>query len=194
MEELEKLYTHLGNITWYAYAIGYLYAIFCNPLLSWVVVRMHEKIKPDLPLKDHKWQYLAIGVTEKILYVTAFLLQHGEFIAFWVVLKVAVPYLRWTGKDDQETKEDEKKKKNEEDEKQQMEKAEEGRSLFMNTVIGNGLSILYAGVGYGMIEWISRGTWPAGWLIPLLLIVYTVFLGEYVKRWKPRLIKKAKCQ
>ena len=63
-----------------------------------------------------KKQSALLGIVERALYISAFLIEFPEFIGIWFTLKMVVKWRSWSKR--------------------------EGRLLFNNFLIGNGLSIL----------------------------------------------------
>jgi hypothetical protein len=163
-----ELFKELNNIAWSAYAWGFGYALVAGRLLiPRVVKNMYELVDPGFEKKraQYKWQPKIIGVIEAVLYILVLLGGHAEFIGFWVALKVSVPYIGWKGRETDDEKEIQKR-----------------RSLFINSLYGNGLSILYSVVGYLIILWIDKGIYWRAVIVPLILILFNLALWGYLKK------------
>lgn len=154
---------------WYAQVIGYLFAVVVGySLIKLVGDPMWELIgwkKADNGFRPDKWQPLVVGVVERVLYVATLQAGRGEFIGVWLALKVAGQWRRWS------------------------QPAEpgipEGRSIYQNFLIGNGLSILYALVGFKLIEWIASRNTPRAVAIPTMLVISTITLWSVLRRIAP---------
>lgn len=157
---------------WYAQVIGYFFAVVIGDLLIKLVVdRLWECIRPkqlDDPQKyrPDKWQPRLVGVIERVLYVATLQFGKGEFIGFWLALKVAGQWTRWSK------------------EPQTGEKIPHGRSIYQNFLIGNALSVLYAFVGFRVIEWISLRQIVKATTIPLSLIATTIALWAWLRQYR----------
>jgi hypothetical protein len=125
-----------------AYSVGYLFAILAWIPISALVNRMRKHV-PQEELRRNRfleefieYQRAFIGIIERILYISCLLAGYGYFIAFWITLKMgsSLVYDFWK-------------------------KGLPGRVSYVNTVFGNGLSLLYAMVGYKLIFWIMWGQW-----------------------------------
>lgn len=81
-------------------------------------------------LRQRMWPPALIGFLEAIMYPTAFLIGHPEFIGLWMALKVAGQWGWWTV-----TNEDE-------------EKVHQGRRRYYQSLIGNALSVLCGATTY----------------------------------------------
>ncbi len=90
------------------------------------------------------WPPALLGVCEGVLYPTAFLVGHAEFIGFWLLLKVAGQWPRWGLDASQEKRLDD-------------DALHEGRRRYYQFLIGNALAVL-AGVGtYASMKiWVLR--------------------------------------
>ncbi len=143
---------------WYAYAFGFGYAIIVGYLLIEPVMLAIWKYREEVPgalRVPGDPQPALIGVIERILYISSLLMDHGEFIGFWLALKMAGHL--WG-------------------------KERTYRILYMDTLIGNAISLLYAGVGFQMISWIESEKWFYASIVPSLLILGTYYLYQYLKK------------
>ena len=137
---------------WYAYAVGFGYAIIVGYLLIKPVMFIMWSYE-DRSLKS-RWQPALIGVIERIFYISSLLMNHYEFIGLWLILKMAGHIL---GKEPSD------------------------RIFYMETLIGNAISLLYAGVGFQMISWIKKEEWFWAAIIPSLLITATYYFYRYLE-------------
>ena len=83
--------------------------------------------------RKNLWPPALLGVCEGVLYPTAFLVGHAEFIGFWLLLKVAGQWPRWGLDSSQQKRPDD-------------DSLHEGRRRYYQFLIGNALAVL-AGVG-----------------------------------------------
>ena len=157
---------------WYAYAIGFAYALIAGQLVlrcimsrMWDCIERQPEAQEYMALERGKktdlWQPPITGTVERTLYVCSLLMGYGEFIGLWLVLKVTVAYPLWS-------------------------KARSGRTIYMCSLIGSALSVLYAGVGFQMIKWIEAEKWFAAVTVPTLLLLGTGgvlrnYLGKHKK-------------
>ena len=122
----------------------------------------------------HKWQPSIVGLIERTLYIVTLLMGYAPFIGLWIGLKVSIPYIRWTGERNDKTD------------------PFHGRSLFMVSLCGNALSILYAVVGYLIILWLNKGDMLRAGIVAGTLIVFNlslwVRLKVYQKKHCPSLV------
>jgi hypothetical protein len=93
-----------------------------------------------------------IGLLERALYVASLQLGEPEFIGVWLALKVAGQWKRWEEAD--------------------------GRIFYNIFLIGSGLSIAYAIVGFQLITFVVSERWSFAFGIPLALLIGTYALRE----------------
>jgi len=148
---------------WLPYLVGFCYATIAGHfLINLVMVRMWKCI--DLKgnsankIKGDDWQPPVTGILERTLYVSSLIMSHGEFIGFWIALKVASQWKRWS-------------------------KGIGGRTIYMNSLIGSGISILYAVVGFKIITYIKENHLGYLFTVPLLLPIATFILWYWLKRY-----------
>lgn len=127
---------------WYANAIGYIFAVFVGDFaIRKISDRMWQCLgwsKSETPnIRPDVWQPRLTGIVERVLYVAAFQVGKPEFIGVWLALKVAGQWTRWSK------------------EPNTGENVPQGRSIYQNFLIGNALSVIYALVGFKLIEWIQ---------------------------------------
>lgn len=87
------------------------------------------------------WSSTFVGLCESVMYPTALLVGKSEFIAFWLAIKVAAGWLRWTGIDTNRSKQGGK-----------LTDLNEARRHFNRFLVGNALSIMAAVVTYGFLK------------------------------------------
>ncbi len=120
------------------FLIGYLYStliaaipIYLVMHLMWEVLRSQAGARSsEGSVHPNEWQTFTIGVIERALYLTSIVVRKPEFIALWLTLKTVSQSSRWS-KDDS------------------------GRAIYNNFLVGNGLSILFAFAGAGIIQWVA---------------------------------------
>lgn len=157
-DAISQLLTEFANHI--NYALGYGFAIIGAFPIGLLLNRMSLHVHDDILKKDPRlknficYQRTYLGIIERILYVSSLLTGYGHFIAFWITLKMGgsiLVYDLWK-------------------------KGLPGRVSYMNTVFGNGLSILYAAVGFGIIKWWATQKTEIALGIPALLILATLVL------------------
>jgi hypothetical protein len=159
----------------FSYAVGFFYALFVGHCLIELVLRritfISDKVfkKEDLERVDTtdpegwrlKYQPKLIGFIERTLYMSALIYGRGEFIAVWLGLKVAGGWKRW-----------------------QHEKY--GRYLYSSSLIGNGLSVLYALVGFMIakgLTWQLKDFSNYPFLAAVALIIATLGMLRWLKKF-----------
>ena len=146
-----------SEIAWYVYAIAYAYSLFAGQLVGLVTNCMYKIADPqEKGLYPHTWQAPIIGIVERSLYLSSLLAGHGEFVGLWVALKIGVQYKRWTERD-------------------------LGRTLFMNNLIGNALSVLYAGAGFGITLWMKSNRVGYAIAVPIALVLGTLSIRLWLR-------------
>ena len=115
-------------------AIYLLSIVFSHVVIFWALRLTKYLFVLDGPLqRKNLWPPALLGVCEGILYPTALLVGHAEFIGFWLLLKVAGQWPRWGLYASQEKRTDD-------------DTLHEGRRRYYQFLIGNALAVL-AGVG-----------------------------------------------
>ena len=147
---------------WLAHFVGYTYSVLVgNALISLVSDRMWRclgwKGPGDRQFRPDAWQPRVVGVVERALYTAALQTGQGDFIGFWLAVKAAGQWKRWG-------------------------ESVEGRSIYQNFLIGNGLSIAYAATGAQLIRWVSEKEWVAATLVPAAELLGTVVLWIWLGR------------
>jgi hypothetical protein len=147
---------------WYPYAVAYAYALIAGLLVGPVTAYMYDLTGAERE-NTFKWQPPILGIVERTLFLSSLITEHGSLIALWLTLKLGFQYKRWSG----------------EDKSLRVEHGDEvliGRTLFMNSMIGSALSILYAAVGFGMVKWLKTGQIRFTVIISSSLVVGTIAL------------------
>jgi hypothetical protein len=171
-----------------AYCVGALIAVFPIHMivkLTWDLVEVESlkaaireapETKPFDALKVHYdlaryvWQGDLVGAVERLLYITAILLQRAEFIAVWLTLKTVSRSPGWT-----------------------RDKWIKGRGIFNNFLIGNGISILFSFIGVELAILFVGSKWQrdcaSAWAITLLVVLIFAVTWLWLhcrleKKWK----------
>lgn len=80
------------------YILGYFISIFGGALFLWIVI---DKIawtyltKYGSKSKLHEKTTLYLGIIERLIYTSVFIIDQPAFIAIWLALKVASQWKRW---------------------------------------------------------------------------------------------------
>lgn len=148
---------------------SYLFAVFVGDILirnvSDNLWRIDCQWNPNDPTSRPAPQLpRLIGMIERVLYVTALLNQHAEFIGFWLALKVAGQWKRWTA---------------------DYNGAVDGRVYFNVFLIGNGLSVAYAFAGYQTTNLLDKNKCTEMVALLLATILSTLALYFHVSSRKP---------
>ncbi|OAN64197.1 hypothetical protein A8B79_12685 [Balneola sp. EhC07] len=80
--------------------LGYIFSTIISTIILWILI---DKLgwnylakKLQIPKKEPGILTLPMGVVERVLYTTAFLVYEPTIIGIWLVLKVATHWGRWT--------------------------------------------------------------------------------------------------
>ena len=154
---------------WQWYAIGYLFSVLVGHFfVAMVADQMWQSIgwKPakSARFRPDAWQPRVLGVIERFLYTSSLLVGKAEFIGFWLAVKVAGQWKRWS--EDQESDG----------------VHVSGRSIYQNFLIGNGLSILFSIVGYKLIEWLPQRKYTEALCVPVSLMALTMIIYFWIRR------------
>jgi hypothetical protein len=146
---------------------GFLYALIVGEFfLSVMMAEMRKLIKQNP--SGSEWQPHVTGCVERTLYILSFLVGKPEFVAAWLVFKVAggLKYFEPPEGEDKHI----------------------GRAIYSNTFTGSAISILYAAVGYLIVVWWNhRAAILAGAQVFLSLVLWGYL---YVERKSPGWKKK----
>lgn len=140
---------------------GYLFAVAIGGVLIPLVNRraLHTIGMPQAgqPSDEYHmanpWTAAYVGIIERILYVASLQLQSAEFIGLWLGIKVAGGWARWS----------------------------ENRKIFQVFLMGNGLSVMYAAVGFKLITWVRACQAPELWAVPSALVTFTILLWAFLR-------------
>ncbi len=138
------------------YVIGYLGAVVIAHFpIKFIVDELWKSVGTTSDDRPHPWHPHLVGILERILYVTFFLLGKPEFIGFWLALKGVGKWRRWSN----------------------------NRYIFNIFLIGNALSVGYSIVGAKLIDWYSSGEWSFVIVVPISLLLATLFLWCVIKNY-----------
>jgi hypothetical protein len=108
-----------------------------------------------------EWQTIAVGITERALYIASLQLARPEFIAIWLTLKTVARSRRWTS-----------------------DETIPGRAIYNNFLVGNALSIGFALISSAAIDWAAGPSWnrniTLAWLVPLVAFVGSWLLFAFL--------------
>ena len=82
--------------------VGYAISLFGGAIVLWLVIdkfTWRYLSKKGIPGKEPGILTLPVGIVERLLYTTAFLLNQPGFVAVWLALKVASQWKRWQGEE-----------------------------------------------------------------------------------------------
>lgn len=146
------------------YLAGYGFAVLGGLLVGAVTRRYWVKWsqgKTNVP--SDPVPAAMVGVVERPLYVTSLLIGQPAFIALWLGLKFGG---WWKGRAS----------------------ATDGLhrpSIFQSFLIGNGLSLAYAGVGFTVIKWARQDDWMSAGIVMGALVLLTLLLWWGAKYVQP---------
>jgi hypothetical protein len=117
------------------WAVGFTFSILVGHLAiryaarrMWIAVDLNPDAPPKRP---SPWQPQAQGLVERTLYTAAILTGNGGFIAVWLAVKTAAQWKSWGEDQDGSTRK----------------RTVTGREVYVNFILGAGLSIGFAAVG-----------------------------------------------
>lgn len=112
--------------------IAFIYSTFiAAPFIHFIIRLMwtiHNFPHDKDVISPYYWQSCTVGIIERSLYLLSILIQKPEFIAVWLTLKTVSQAKSWS-------------------------KDYFGRPIYNNFLAGNGLSILFAFAGAGIVQW-----------------------------------------
>ena len=148
---------------WLHLALGYGFSVLVGHfLIRWTLSSLYVFDPQQPPDLIHAQ---LVGVVERVLYTTSWLLGHPEFIAVWLALKVAGQWNRWSEDRD----------------------GIPGRAFYNVFLIGSGLSILYGVTGALIVRWLTdEEKVSAAVCVPVILVVATLVFWEVTKRFPVR--------
>lgn len=164
----------LDQVTWY-YAIGFIYGSLVPSLILasvlrnlWVIIAELNKAvlstssRQKVITTNERFTPFILGLIERFLYMTAMFIGQFDFVGLWLLLKVAGGWKKWADgiSDFPEAR-----------------MAVSGRIVFNVFLIGNGLSIAFAFVGYSVTKLLITGNmWQAVWA-GVLFLTFVTFLN-----------------
>ena len=195
----------------YPYAIGYLCSISCGDL--WIGKLMEDGYKLKQEQKEFSDKEMVIyrrsprlvGYIERILYTSAFLYKQFAFIGIWFAFKVAGRWESAKLERDLENKFHEIGKLSNQNQENLKKNEIKGKIMINHSdynsfTIGNGLSVIFAVIGWKLIEWFKIGFQIKPILLALVVFSSTLilvnkrlskylkdlrlFLANYLKRKK----------
>ena len=152
---------------WYAPVIGYGFSVFAEAILvKSLVETLWDCIVPQSATnpknRPQMWQGDALARIEGVLYVALLQLGLGSLIGVWLILKVGGHWKRWIDDGDEQTQ------------------RPDGRSVFNIFLIGNALSVLYAFVGFKLIDWVTERNIERVIWVPLAVIALTLAFWAWI--------------
>jgi len=142
-------------------------ALLISPIMDQLWRTLGWKGIDDKEFRPLAWISQLLGVLERFLYVMALELGFGEFIGFWLALKVAGQWSRWS----QDTKIDDR--------------LLHSRGLYQIFLIGNALSVTYGVVGFMTFKALRTMKYGPGLLLPIVCALLSLLLLLWI-RWKSR--------
>ena len=115
-----------------------------------------------------EWQTIAVGMTERVLYIASLQLRRPEFIAIWLTLKTVARSRRWT-----------------------TDQSVPGRAIYNNFLVGNALSIGFSLVSSAAIDWAalspSNPKSTLAWIVLLVAFLLSWLLYAFLWIWHRRI-------
>jgi hypothetical protein len=144
----------------WAHVIGYLFAVVVG---DWLIKKLSAALWVALGVhRPSPWHPRLVGIIERLLYVIALEVDCCEFLGFWLAIKVAGQWSRWT----------------------EGHEGVSGREFFNTFLIGNGVSILFAITGFKMVQWWANDETLAFISAPLGLVLLTYGLIVFALKQK----------
>jgi MFS family permease len=157
-----------------AVIVGYAYSVVLGGVvIKWVLDRFYSGYEQGRTVE--KWRAGVVGLVERTLYTTAFLMGIPEFIAVWLALKVAGQWERWKTDWSSEARSKELKAKK-----------DTSRVMYSGYLLGNALSIAFGVTGASMIQQSLSGRWQTAVALGLVLLALASVLYLYIARHTPR--------
>ncbi len=152
-----------------AYLLGFSYSVVLGGLLTkWVLDRFYLGYESGRTAED--WRTAVVGLAERALYTTSWLLAVPQFIAIWLALKVAGQWDRW--KADWAVKERQAELKAGRD---------TARAMYAGYLLGNAISISFGVAGALIIQELLRLRWPVALAIAIVLPAAVALLYLYIR-------------
>jgi len=155
--------------TWLPYFIGFAFATAVAHFpIAWLVDQLWFSIgESRLTRGQHRpgwWMPKVVGLVERALYVGSLIAGAPQFIGFWLALKVAGQWYAWK------------------DGIKEGDRVLSGHSIFSIFLIGNGVSIGYAFIGFFLISEIPKSM-VASVVVPFVVLAATGCLWLIAKRY-----------
>jgi hypothetical protein len=139
-----------------SYGIGYVFAVVVGHFLIKMNVDALWRGFGVLREQRKPWHPAFLGLLERAMYTASISLGQASFIPLWLGLKVLPQWKRWG--DDVEVG---------------TEKIE-GRAVFNVFLIGNALSVIFAGVGAESIRWLSHAQFSKTVFVYAIVVISTI--------------------
>ncbi|MFC2123709.1 hypothetical protein ACFLU5_02765 [Bacteroidota bacterium] len=160
----------------YAIAVGLTYQWLTRRTVDnlWIAIGWTKKTEEGRP---HNWLPRIIGSLESIFYITIFLYGKPELIGFWLILKVAGKWWRWSCSGDAEKKIED-----------QGEKKIEGRAVYNIFLIGSAMNIINSFACSQLIllirdidkSTLNNINWLQNHLIHVSILLGTIFVNIFL--------------
>lgn len=152
-----------------AYLLGFSYSILLGAVVTKRVLdRFYSGYESGRTTEN--WRSGVVGVAERALYTTSWLLAVPQFIAIWLALKVAGQWDRW--------KSDWASKARQVDQKAARDTA---RAMYAGYLLGNALSIAFAVAGALLVQELLRLRWLSALAIAVVLPLAVALLYLYIR-------------
>jgi len=145
------------------FVLGYAFSVVGPWVPPWRIGAISARIWRDLggaSATQERRLPVAVGVVERVLYTTSFVIDKPEFIGAWLVLKVAGSWGGWTVGY----------------------AGVEGRAMYQTFLIGTGISVAYGLVGAAIIKWTGTGLGYRACVAAVCLVVLHALLYWWVRR------------
>ncbi len=138
------------------YGIGYLFAVVVGHVLVKMNVDALWRGFGVLRERRQPWHPAFLGLLERAMYTASIGLGQASFIPLWLGLKVLPQWKRWG------------------DEIKVGTRKIEGRAVFNVFLIGNALSVIFAGVGAESVKWLSNAQFLKTILVYAVVVMGTI--------------------
>ena len=148
------------------YACGFIFGIvYAHPPIHAITMNLRRIWKLEYPgLEDPPYIPILpgiVGYVERLLYIIAFSMGQPIFIGIWLTLKTAARWEEWTKPDPEKIP---------------------GRATYNVFLVGSGLSILYAFIGWQLIYLGSEHEYIKMILAPLGLVIFSYFVNHHIEK------------
>lgn len=141
--------------------LGHLVGFFFSVVVgAWMVGATVRAMRTSLGVAPvpFAWQSNAVGLLERALYTSAWLVGRPGFVAIWLGLKLAGHWKHGMSGGE----------------------AVPGKAAFGVFLIGNGLSLAYGLLGGMMVDWLRFELWPYAIAAPIVLVLFNWYLMPLV--------------